>query len=126
MEEIRDLTVDWLTAQDRLIVGELYISRYYPESESELAGPVWEFEVDEDLVVAQPDKFINLLCQNTDKGRNFYHLKFPSGFLSVCRHLLAYDGNNKRFKLKLSADQVSLFRDQNGIGSVNFGIFRVD
>ena len=126
MKKIHDLTIDWLTEQGRHIEGELYISRYYAESESEIARPVWVFEVEEDMVVAEPDKFINLLCQRTEEGRHFHHLKFPLGFLSVCRHLLAYDANTKRFILQLSAEQASLFRELNGIGSVAFGIFNVD
>jgi len=126
MKKIHDLSLDWLTEQDRLIEGELYISRYYMVSESAADRPVWVLEIEEDLIIGQPDKFINLLCQKTRQGKLFYHLKLPSGFLSVCKHLLAYDDTSKRYTLHLSAEQASLFRDLNGIGNVDFSIFNVD
>jgi len=126
MKKIHDLTIDWLIEQDRQIVGELYISCYHAESKPEVASPLWVFAVEENMVTNQPDKFINLLCQDTEQGRHFHHLKFPSGFLSVCRHLLAYDASTKQFKLQLSAKQGSLFRELNGVGGVDFGIFNVD
>ncbi len=124
MHNIHELTTDWLTEQDRLIESELYISRYYAESEA--ARPIWVFELDEDMIKARPDNYVNLLCQNSEQGRHFHHLKFPTEFLSVCRHLLAYDKHNKRYLLQLSAERDSLFREQNGIGSLDSGIFRVD
>jgi len=126
MKKIHDLTTDWLTEQSRRIEGELYISRYYTESDPEVVSPMWLFEVEEDTVTGQPDKYVNLLCQDTEEGRQFHHLKFPVGFLAVSRHLLTYDASTKRFILQLSAEQPSLFREQNGIGGVNFGIFNVD
>lgn len=126
MNKIHDLTIDWLTRQGRLIVGELYISCYHAVSESESGKPVWAFKIEEDLVITQPDKLINLLCQISHEGKDFYHLKLPSGFLSACRHLLAFDDSSKCFILHLSADPAALFCELNGQGSVGFGIFNVD
>jgi len=124
MKKIHDLTLEWLADQDRLIQGDLYISRCHDEAEA--ARPIWVFELDEGMVTPQPDKFVNLLCQKNEADRQFHHLKFPSEFLSVCRHPLAYDKHSKRYILQLSAEQDSLFREQKGIGGVDFGIFNVD
>ena len=95
---------------------------------SKLYAPqqAWWLEVPVRLLEKHPTAHTNLLCENGENlGREFFHLRVPIPYIIKHRHSLDLRRDNAphKFSLHLSAKPGNLFRDERGVGNVNFSQF---
>lgn len=101
---------------------DMRVSKLYaPQEAWWLEIPVW-------LLEKHPTAHTNLLCENGENlGREFFHLRVPIPYIIKHRHSLDLrrDNDPHKFSLHLSAKPGNLFRDERGVGSVDFSQFVV-
>ena len=120
---VRAEASEWLHRRLGPVAGPMYASRYYPPAESWTGSAAWWHEVPEAAWGGVDDGFVYLLCQKPWDERDFFCLKVPSRYFKD--HAKDLSESETGFRLHLSADGSTRFRDERGEGKVPFAQFLI-
>ena len=120
---MRSCGEEWFRINRPTLAGEdIRVSKLYtPQQAWWLEIPVW-------LLEKHPTAHTNLLCENgEDLGREFFHLRVPIPYITQNRHLMDLRGSATppKYAIHLSAKPDNLFRDERGVGKIDFSQFVV-
>jgi hypothetical protein len=117
---MRSNAIKYLESKIKNIAGPIYTSKYYEPAESWTNSAVWWLEIPE-AVLTDTNIPVNLLCQMTPDGNDFYILQVSAIFLK--NHVDSFQLNKGKVSLFLSAEPATIFIDQRGPGNISFKDF---
>jgi len=101
------------------------VSRYYTSEIARSGVPGWWFEFPETNFSADPNGYINLLCQSEKEPHSFYHFRIPNSYFAKHKRELAFRRDRRMYSLHLSGEAGRKFQDVRGSGKVDFSSFLV-